>query len=138
MSKKNGKLHTQFKREMNTGTVATVKQRTKRVMSAAFRESIPAKDTLSRKGVRGRTLMQEVKQVLAERCKITRRNGKSYTSDRFHQVAVGIVESMEDKEFPFIKEFFERDEGKVTQPVEVDVPVKMYGPAAPVDNDQAP
>lgn len=139
MSKKNGKLHAKFKREMNTGPVATVKQRTKRVMSEALRESVPENfGKGSRRGVRGRTLTQEMKKILGERCKITRKNGKSYVSDRFHQVALGVVENMEAGEFSFIKEFLERDEGKVTQPVDVDVPTKLYGRNVPLDGDDAP
>lgn len=134
-------LADKVRKEMNTGTVATVKPRVRRVISEQLKEARPdftdpAVRTKGR-GNRGRKLSDEIRLVLKQKCKIVRKNGKYYTGTRFQQAAEAFVEEMEAGNFPFFKEFMERDEGKVATTVNLnDVPVKMYD--APTTGKNSP
>lgn len=87
----------------------------------------------------GKRLMTRIKEVLGERSlRDDPETGGKCINTRFDDVADAFVRQMEGGNFQHVKEFLERDEGKVTEKIAlVDDAVKMYvdtpteGPDAP-------
>lgn len=100
-----------------------VKVRVKRVLNAGLRESVPEADTLAQsRGEPKKTFLSLVRQVLKQ--KIEYEDGR--VMERQQRAAEVFVEQMEEGEFPFFKELIEREEGKVTQPVQHEIAQKAY------------
>lgn len=103
-----------------------VKVRVKRVLNAGLREAVPTAngvDTLAQsRGEPKKTFLSLVRQVLKQ--KIEYEDGR--VMERQQRAAEVFVEQMEEGEFPFFKELIEREEGKVTQPVQHEIAQKAY------------
>jgi hypothetical protein len=142
---KNGStLHKEFMEAIQSGPANTVQVRATRVLDKHFngKNLIPAQkgDLRNPKGTpRGRTLFKQVQMILQERCEVELVNGKRIASDRLYKAALAFVKKMEDGEFPFHKEFLDREEGKVPTRVagHDGGPIKMYAAVA-VDGPNAP
>jgi hypothetical protein len=82
----------------------------------------------------GMRLMTRIREILGEKSLLP--DGRYNT--RFDDVADAFVRQMETGSFPHMKEFIEREEGKVTQPIDLNPSaVKMYEDV-PVDGPEAP
>lgn len=143
-------LSKRFMKEVNTGPVETVKVRATRVLDSALpvkrcngknlESAQPGEVKVNNTGgVRGRSMLNEIRTILKERCELELKDGKKVVSTRFHMAAEAFVSKMEAGEFPFFKEFLEREEGKVPTRVagHDGGPIKMYAAVA-VDGPKSP
>jgi hypothetical protein len=87
----------------------------------------------------GQTLMSRVREMLCERSVyVDPVTGEKRKNTRFDDVADAFVRRMEAGEFQHVKEYIEREEGKVKQKIDLDVSaIKLYEDT-PTDGPEAP
>jgi len=105
------------------------------VPAAIAEQQFPAGQSGNPQGApKGKRMTTRISEIL--QMKSLKKNGKFET--RFDDAADAYVRQMERGSLPHFKEYLERTEGKVTQGIDLNVPVKQYEEGTPTEGEDAP